>query len=64
MKRFFDSLKREWTGDQLYTTRQAAIADVREYIAVYYNSQRLRSTIGYKTPMDYEKLLNNVSGIS
>ena len=44
--------------------RQEAIADVREYVAVYYNSKRLHSTLGYKTPMDYEKTLNKVSGIS
>jgi len=64
VERFFGSLKREWTGDRLYRTRQAAIADVREYIAVYYNSTRLHSTLGYKTPMDYEKTLSEVSGIS
>ena len=64
IERFFSSLKREWTGDQLYRTRQAAIADVREYVAVYYNSRRLHSTLGYQTPMDYEKTLNNVSGNS
>jgi putative transposase len=63
VERFFSSLKREWTGDQLYKTRQAAIADVREYVAVYYNAMRLHSTLGYKTPMDYEKGLNKVSGI-
>jgi transposase InsO family protein len=64
VERFFSSLKREWTGDQLYKTRQAAIADVREYVAVYYNSKRLHSTLDYKTPMDYEKDLNKVSEIS
>lgn len=63
VERFFSSLKREWTGDRLYRTRQAAIADVREYVAVYYNSVRLHSTLGYKTPMDYEKTFNKVSGI-
>ena len=63
-ERFFSSLKREWTGDRLYRTRQEAIADVREYVAVYYNSQRLHSTLGYRTPLDYEKDLNKVSGIS
>jgi transposase InsO family protein len=62
VERFFSSLKREWTGDQLYKTRQHAIADVREYVAVYYNATRLHSTLGYKTPMDYEKTLNKVSG--
>ena len=64
VERFFSSLKREWTGDRLYRTRQEAIADVREYVAVYYNSQRLHSTLGYRTPLDYEKNLNKVSGIS
>ena len=61
--RFFSSLKREWTGDRWYRTRQEVIADVREYIAVYYNSKRLHSTLGYMTPMNYEKRFNKVSGI-
>ena len=63
VERFFSSLKREWTGDRWYRTRQEAIADVREYVAVYYNSKRLQSTLGYMTPMNYEKRLNKVSGI-
>ena len=64
VERFFSSLKREWTGHRLYRTRLEAMADVREYVAVYYNSRRLHSTLGYTTPMDYEKDLNKVSGIS
>ena len=63
VERFVSSLKREWTGDRWYRTRQQAIADVREYVAVYYNSKRLHSTLGYTTPMNYEKRLNKVSGI-
>ena len=39
VERFFSSLKREWTGDRWYRTRREAIADVREYVAVYYNSR-------------------------
>jgi len=62
VERFFGSLKREWTGDRLYKTRQQAVADVREYVLVYYNSIRLHSTLGYKTPMNYENDLNKVSG--
>ena len=61
VERFFSSLKREWSGDRCYRTRQEAIADVREYLAGYYNSRRLHSTLGYTTPMDYENVLNNVS---
>ena len=45
----------------LYRARQAAIADVREYVAVYYNSKCLHSTLDYKTLLDYEKTLNKVS---
>lgn len=62
VERFFGSLKREWTGERDYKTRQEAMADVRAYVAVYYNSVRLHSTLGYKTPMDYEKMLNKMSG--
>jgi len=64
VERFFSSLKREWPGDRLYRTRQEAIADVREYVAVYYNALRLHSTLGCMTPMDFEKTLNEVSGKS
>ncbi len=64
IERFFSSLKREWTGNRWYRTRQEVMADVREYVAVYYNSKRLHSTLGYTTPMDYEKTLNKVSGIT
>lgn len=63
VERFFSSLKREWSGDRWYRTRLEAIADIREYVAVYYNSKRLHSTLGYTTPMNYEKNLNKVSGI-
>lgn len=60
----FNSLKREWTCDQLHRTRKEAIIDIREYVAVYYNSRRLHSTLGYKTPMDYEKTINGESEIN
>ena len=64
VERFFSSLKREWTSDQLYRSRQEAIADVREYVMVYYNAKRLHSTLGCKTPLNFEKHLNKVSGNS
>jgi putative transposase len=59
---FFGSLKREWTGDRDYRTRREAVSDVREYVAIYYNSKRLHSTLGYRTPIDHEQKLNKVSG--
>lgn len=56
VERFFSSLKREWIGDQLYMNRENAINDIREYVAVYYNAKRLHSTLGYMTPLNYEKV--------
>jgi len=55
VERFFSSLKREWIGDLFYRTRAEAIVDIREYVMVYYNAVRLHSTLGYKTPLDFER---------
>lgn len=55
VERFFSSLKREWLAGRNYQTRESAIHDIREYVAVYYNSKRLHSTLNYMTPLDFEK---------
>jgi putative transposase len=52
---FFGSLKQEWIGDSLYLTREQAICDIREYVGIYYNAKRLHSSLGYLTPMEFEK---------
>ena len=53
-ERFFRSLKSERLSDCRFITRQAANLEVLDYIS-YYNSIRLHSTLGYKSPFDYEK---------
>jgi putative transposase len=55
MERFFGSLKSERTDTKIYLTRHLAKADVIDYIEMFYNSQRLHSTLGYMSPMQYEK---------
>ena len=55
VERFFSSLKREWIRDNLYRTREEAIRDVRAYIVTWYNSRRPHSTLGYKSPIEFEK---------
>ena len=55
MERFFGSLKSERTDHMTYLTREAAKVDVIDYIEMFYNSQRLHSTLGYVTPMQFEK---------
>ena len=55
-ERFFRSLKSERLSDFRFVTRSAAEAQVLDYIT-YYNTIRLHSTLGYKTPFAYEKEL-------
>jgi putative transposase len=51
---FFASLKKERVQWRHYQTRVEAQQDVLNYIAMFYNSRRLHSTLGYTSPNDYE----------
>ena len=51
---FFGSLKQERIHWRHYQTRQEAQQDVLHYIAMFYNSYRLHSYLGYKSPSQYE----------
>ena len=53
---FFSSLKTERVGRKTYRTRDQARADVFDYIECFYNARRRHSTIGYKSPMEFERL--------
>jgi putative transposase len=55
-ERFFGSLKRERTSQRYYRTRQAARADIIDYIEMFYNSWRKHSYLGYVSPNEYEKI--------
>ncbi len=54
-ERFFRSLKHERTEYQLYLTGQQAWLDVRQYIEWFYNPKRLHSTLGCKSPQQFER---------
>jgi putative transposase len=54
MESFFSSLKTERTERKTYRTRDAARADVFDYIERFYNGQRRHSTIGYISPVEFE----------
>jgi putative transposase len=51
---FFATLKRELLPEEGWPTKEEARAAVFEWIAVYYNRQRRHSSIGYRTPVDFE----------
>jgi transposase InsO family protein len=56
---FFGTLKNERVHRTVYPTRQRAIADIANYIELRYNTQRLHSGLGYKTPHEaYTEYLN------
>ncbi len=54
MERFFRSLKSERLSALRFLTRQSARLEILDYIG-FYNADRLHSSIGYLSPMDYEK---------
>jgi len=54
MESFFSTLKTERTARKIYRTRDAARADVFDYIERFYNPRRRHSTLGYVSPVAYE----------
>lgn len=58
MESFFGTLKREWVHERRYRTRQEARLSIFEYVKVFYNRQRRHSALGYRSPEQYERLLN------
>jgi putative transposase len=55
MESFFSSLKTERTARKTYRTRSQAKADVFDYIERFYNPIRRHSTIGYISPIEFER---------
>ncbi len=55
MESFFSSLKTEKTARKVYRTRDQARVDVFEYIERFYNPVRRHSTLGYVSPLEFEK---------
>jgi putative transposase len=53
-ERFFRSLKSERRDHYRFFTRKEAKKEILDYIT-FYNSIRLHSTLGYLSPMEYEK---------
>jgi transposase InsO family protein len=52
---FFHTLKVELIRRKTFRTREEAKQAIFEYIEIYYNRKRTHSTLGYKSPFEYEK---------
>jgi transposase InsO family protein len=55
---FFASLKRELVHDENYTTRAEARASIFEYVEVFYNRVRRHSSLGFLSPVEFERTYN------
>jgi putative transposase len=55
MESFFSSLKTERTARKVYRSRDHAKADVFDYIECFYNPRRRHSTLGYLSPIEFER---------
>ena len=56
MESFFGTLKRERVHHCAYQTRHEASPDVFYYIEGFYNRNRLHSSLGYLSPVAYERV--------
>lgn len=53
---FFHTLKAELVRNRVFSTASEAKQTLFKYIEIFYNRQRLHSTIGYQPPLEYEAL--------
>jgi transposase InsO family protein len=58
MESFWATLKLELVYRTRFATRQAARAQIFDYIETFYNRQRAHSALDYRSPVDFE-LKNN-----
>jgi putative transposase len=52
---FFGSLKNEFVSFERFESREEAALELFEWIEVFYNRVRRHSTLGYLSPVDYER---------
>lgn len=64
MESFFHTLKTEHVHLCNFKTKEEAKVSIFEYIEVFYNRQRIHSSLGYKTPQEVEDVWKTVSAKS
>lgn len=55
MESFFATLKKELVHHERYATREGARQSLFEYIEVFYNCVRRHSSLGYRSPKEFEQ---------
>lgn len=52
---FFSTIKTELIHNMLFMTRESAKTAIAEWIEIFYNRKRRHSSIGYLSPVEYER---------
>jgi len=52
---FVSTLKAELVSRVKFPSRQAAKSAIFEYLETFYNSRRLHSSLGYRSPAEFEE---------
>ena len=58
MESFFGRLKCEVAPGEMFATRDQARAEIFEYLEVFYNRVRLHSSLGFLSPVEFERTYN------
>jgi putative transposase len=60
MESFFHTLKTEFVHHEMFNTRAEAKLKIFEWIEAFYNRERLHSSPGYKTSVEFarEKMID------
>ena len=53
---FFHTLKTEWLYHFDFYTREEARLAIFDYVEAFYNRTRMHSTLGYRSPDEYETM--------
>ena len=56
---FFSTLKNELVHHQAYHTRDEASREIFAFIEGFYNRQRLHQSLGYLSPLDFERRISD-----
>jgi transposase InsO family protein len=57
MESFFKTFKVELVYQERFATRKEADEAIYPYIELFYNRQRLHSSLGYRSPVEFEAQL-------
>jgi putative transposase len=60
MESFWGILKQELVHHRHYITRREAMNEIREYIEIFYNRQRIQDKLGFLSPVEYARQYNEM----